>query len=217
MNPYFATFLLYTRTSIQFFIYPTWINLVVMLFSVICLHVSRLIRLLRVDIERCSLTEFTTLKQVEIEKYVMKISGVVKLLQKVLSVPSFLLSTAHLCTCIPTLGMLVLPGGLSMPAVALGLMVFMFTNSFGGLLAYLWIAGGLPIEADRLKEVFRSKLLQARLSANGVGEACPNGMKFLKVSNFELSGCEIVYFRRSSILALAGTILTYTVLLISKN
>ncbi|GIY71602.1 hypothetical protein CEXT_377851 [Caerostris extrusa] len=82
-----------------------------------------------------------------------------------------------------------------MPTVALGLMVFMFTNSFGGLLAYLWIAGGLPIEADRLKEAFRSKLLQARLSANGVGGACPNEMKFLKVSNFELSGCEIVYFR----------------------
>ncbi|GFW75862.1 uncharacterized protein TNCV_4430441 [Trichonephila clavipes] len=94
--------------------------------------------------------------------------------------------------------------------------VLLFMNSFCGLLAILWKAGSLPIEAEKLKRTYRTKYRQKLLSENKVGEL-RSEIDLIDTSIFVLSGCNIIYFYRSSLLALAGTILTYTVLLMSKN
>ncbi|GFY58808.1 uncharacterized protein TNIN_274641 [Trichonephila inaurata madagascariensis] len=94
--------------------------------------------------------------------------------------------------------------------------ILLFMNSFCGLLAILWKAGNLPIEAENLKRVYRRKCRQKLLSENKVCEL-RSEMDLIDTSNFVLSGCTIIYFYRSSLLALAGTILTYTVLLMSVN
>ncbi|GBN27738.1 hypothetical protein AVEN_175059-1 [Araneus ventricosus] len=95
-------------------------------------------------------------------------------------------------------------------------MVMMFVNSFGGLLVCLWIAGGLPVEEKRMKDAFRKKIQQRRLSRLSVDAICLEE-EMSEKSDFVLSGCDIIHFRRSSIATLAGTILTYTILLISKD
>ncbi|GBN20697.1 hypothetical protein AVEN_31923-1 [Araneus ventricosus] len=86
-------------------------------------------------------------------------------------------------------------------------------NSCFGLLACLWMAGGLPVEAARFKETFRRKISQ-RLTYLRKEEAIHFEKCLPDVSSYILSGWDIISFRRSSILALAGTVLTYTILLI---
>ncbi|GFQ72175.1 uncharacterized protein TNCT_575551 [Trichonephila clavata] len=94
--------------------------------------------------------------------------------------------------------------------------VLLFMNSSFGLLAILWKAGNLPIEAEKLKIAYRRKCREKLVSENKVGEL-RSEIDLIDTSNFVLSGCNIIYFYRSSLLVLTGTILTYTVLLMSKN
>ncbi|KAF8781706.1 hypothetical protein HNY73_012076 [Argiope bruennichi] len=95
-------------------------------------------------------------------------------------------------------------------------MSMMLVNAFGGLFHFLWIAGGLPEEEERMKDAFQRKIRLKRLSHLITDEICLD--KYMpEKTNFVFSGCNIFHFRRSSIAALAGTILTYTILLISKD
>ncbi|GFU31145.1 hypothetical protein NPIL_313171 [Nephila pilipes] len=71
--------------------------------------------------------------------------------QKVFSLPSFLMFVAHFCTCITVLASIVVfkPDlNSNMQLVWILLLI----NSFCGLVAILWKAGSLPIEAEKLKK-----------------------------------------------------------------
>ncbi|GIY65982.1 uncharacterized protein CDAR_454021 [Caerostris darwini] len=216
INTYVGITMIYIKTILLMFINPTWINFIILLYCLLCGHVSKLIRLSRIHIERSSPEEFTSSRQAGIAKNEAKLSSLVQLLQNVFSVPSFLISVALFCTCITALGMLIVLFGEFQRFALQSLVALMFVNSFGGLVICLWTAGGLPVEVEKLKETLRKKLQQKRLSENLIGDTCGD-MKSLKVSSFVLSGCNIVYFQRNSILALAGTILTYTILLVSRQ
>ncbi|GIX78053.1 uncharacterized protein CEXT_75091 [Caerostris extrusa] len=96
-------------------------------------------------------------------------------------------------------------------------MAFMFVYACGGLLSCLWTAGGLPIEAAKLKEAYRRKLQQKKILDGKVGKEACIEKELVEISTYVLSGCNIMSFYRTSILAFAGTILTYAILLINKQ
>ncbi|GFW16410.1 transposable element Tcb1 transposase [Trichonephila clavipes] len=87
--------------------------------------------------------------------------------------------------------------------------------SVASQLAYFWFVGGLPIAMDSFREEFRSKLQQRLLSMGRTDEIDFEKGLYQKPS-FVLSGCDVFYFRRSSILGLVGAILTYTLLLVTS-
>ncbi|GFY48346.1 uncharacterized protein TNIN_50531 [Trichonephila inaurata madagascariensis] len=92
---------------------------------------------------------------------------------------------------------------------------FYATNSFGSLTAILWIAGGIPIALDRLKDEYFKKAHQKMLLASIPEE--PKLEKWLfDRPEFVLTGCNIFSYRRNSLLAVVGTLLTYTFLVINK-
>ncbi|GFW03693.1 uncharacterized protein TNCV_2538041 [Trichonephila clavipes] len=144
-----------------------------------------------------------------------KLENDLNLIQEVFSVPSFLICVSHFCSCIAILAVVVYV----MPDISYSMQIewiLYLINSSCGLLGILWSAGNLPIEAEKLKRAYRSKCHQKLLSRNKVRELRSEA-DLIDTSNFILSGCNIIYFYRSSLLALAGTILTYTVLLMSKS
>ncbi|GFU52616.1 uncharacterized protein NPIL_36291 [Nephila pilipes] len=83
------------------------------------------------------------------------------------------------------------------------------------LIAILWTAGGLPVEQHKLNEAFykkgHSRFLIVRSS-----EEPQCRRELLDKPNFVLNGCNIFFYTRSSILAVFGTLLTYTLLVFPK-
>ncbi|GBN31473.1 hypothetical protein AVEN_211396-1 [Araneus ventricosus] len=179
-------------------------------------RVSTMLSHLTARIRNYSPEEFTATQQKDVLKHQSKLADVVQLLQKVFSVPSFLISVTHFSNCIICIAAIVKKFYQDEHYSLVIAWVFMMAHSFGGLLACLWIAGSLPVEAGALQEEFRKKMRQRLLSVSKSDEIRFE-VELVKKSNFVLSGCGIIYFQRSSIAALTGTILTYAVLLISKG
>ncbi|GBM69476.1 hypothetical protein AVEN_67878-1 [Araneus ventricosus] len=164
------------------------------------------------EIERCSCEEFAVSKQMNVLKTESRIRKSVACIQKIFSVPCFLIFVAHFFVCVTSLGWVfeLKPTGAS--GVFLSTMFIEFTNAFGGLLACYWAAGGLPVAADAFRDTFRTKIQQRMLLFRKSNALCFE--KCLpEISNFEQSGCGIIYFRRSSVLTLVATLLTYTLVL----
>ncbi|GFT99483.1 uncharacterized protein NPIL_593431 [Nephila pilipes] len=92
---------------------------------------------------------------------------------------------------------------------------FYATNSFGSLIAILWIAGGVPIALDTFKDEF-FKTAHHKMLLSSLPEE-PKLEKWLfHKPDFVFTGCDIFSYRRSSILAVVGTLLTYTFLIINR-
>ncbi|GFQ77929.1 uncharacterized protein TNCT_481561 [Trichonephila clavata] len=144
------------------------------------------------------------------------IEDALKLTQTVFSVPTFLVCTSYFGNCISVLAILVF---IKIDTEIKFFMRFQWASllifSSTGMLAILWKAGSLPIEAEKLKKAYRRKCHQKLIFGNKVGEHFETDL--IDTSNFVLSACNIIYFYRSTLLAFAGTILTYTVLLMSKS
>ncbi|GIY31196.1 uncharacterized protein CDAR_80801 [Caerostris darwini] len=201
---------------LQIIMYPMWTNLIVLTYGLLCQTICKQLNLLKTHIENCPPHEFTILMQSDLVRRELKINLSVQLLQKVFSVPSFFMACSHFCTCITALGAFILIGNSEINFMIVIQIGFMFVNACGGLLYCLWMAGGLPTEATKLKEAYSRKVQQKRLLVGKVGEACFE-KKLVEISSYVLSGCNIISFYRSSILAFAGTILTYAILLINSH
>ncbi|KAG8199765.1 hypothetical protein JTE90_000858 [Oedothorax gibbosus] len=74
-----------------------------------------------------------------------------------------------------------------------------------------WVAGGIPLQIKKLRKAFAEKSKERDLlgfaSESTVSENIP-----IENEDFELSGCGLLFFRRSSILGVIGSILTYGLL-----
>ncbi|KAF8774205.1 hypothetical protein HNY73_016783 [Argiope bruennichi] len=186
------------------------------LYCLMCHHISSMLSRLASQTRNFSPEEFTSIRQKDILEHQSRLADVVQLMQKVFSVPSFIISVTHFSNCIVAIAIFAHRFFTELHYTVVLHWVFNIINSFGGLLACLWIAGRLPVEAEILQEEFRKKSRQRLLSSGKSEEICFENALVGK-SNFTLSGCGIFYFQRNCIAALAGTILSYAVLLISQN
>ncbi|GBM51108.1 hypothetical protein AVEN_275299-1 [Araneus ventricosus] len=216
LNPHITIAVEFIKSLWVYFMYPTWTNLVAMLYCLICRGCSKQISLLRAEIEKFHLQEFTITKQMTFRKREARIADVVSLIQKTFYGPSFLISVVNFGICITTIGWLLVPTELLLTSVGIVKILLYSANSICSLVCVLWMAGGLPAEAEKLKTEFRKKVRQRWIMTKNVNE---DGFSkdLTEESDYVLSGCDIIYFRRSSVLALAGTILTYTILLMNSR
>ncbi|KAF8793822.1 hypothetical protein HNY73_001860 [Argiope bruennichi] len=172
LNPYADFILSCLRCLLWFFAHPTWANLILFICSLLCQCVCKLMSHLTDAVEGCPSEEFTVQKQADILKLEARIEEAVFLIQKIFSLPSFFISTTHFCVCIVFLSKLAVRNLGKMSYGALCLDILRFVNSFCGLVAFLWVAGRMPVEADRLKEAFRTKIKMRMIRYLKADEIC---------------------------------------------
>ncbi|GBM83141.1 hypothetical protein AVEN_101247-1 [Araneus ventricosus] len=163
----------FVQSSLWGFIYPTSVNLVVLLYCFLCQNFCRQINRITHEIQECRVENFTLSKQANISAQEARIGDLLHLTQRVFSVTSFLISAAHFCARITVLGSLILDAiTFIKDYTLLCQLVLLFLNSSGGLLACLWTAGGLPLAEDELKDAFRRKMRERLHLFGKVDEEC---------------------------------------------
>ncbi|GFY51964.1 uncharacterized protein TNIN_486071, partial [Trichonephila inaurata madagascariensis] len=86
-------------------------------------------------------------------------------------------------------------------------------NAFLCVMSILWVAGALPVELNKFKETYHSKTHARLLHYHTKGKLYLK-WEVVNEPDFVLTGCEIISYKRSTILAFVSTLLTYTVLVI---
>ncbi|GFS51213.1 uncharacterized protein TNIN_486081 [Trichonephila inaurata madagascariensis] len=93
--------------------------------------------------------------------------------------------------------------------------IFYGINAFLCVVSILWVAGALPIQMNKFKETFHSKTHARLLYYHTKDEMYLK--RDLNEPDFALTGCEMISYKRSTILAFIGTLLTYTVLVVNAD
>ncbi|KAF8782955.1 hypothetical protein HNY73_013182 [Argiope bruennichi] len=164
------------------------------------------------EIERCPFEKFTISRQVVVLKMESRIRMAVACIQKIFSVPCFLMFIAHFSVCVTSLGWILVLDRSGAGGMLLLTMAIEFLNAFGGLLTCYWVAGGLPGAANAFRNAFQTKV-QQRMILFRKSETLGFQKGLPELSTFTLSGCGIIYFQRKSILTLAAALLTYALVL----
>ncbi|KAF8767067.1 hypothetical protein HNY73_020069 [Argiope bruennichi] len=215
-SPYNQVFLILFKAILYNILYPIFPTLMTFLLALICHRISSQIRDLTSEISEFSPEEFSNSKQMAAFNCKRKIDEALFILQKVFSFPSLLLCTSHfICCCIHIGWFILLYNSDKIWALKINYTIA-FMNSAISLLVFLWAVGGLPLEMEAFKNEFRRKL-QHRLILRGKADEIDLGKALNEEPTFVLSGCGIVYFRRSTILSLIASIITYTLLLLNTD
>ncbi|GBO31031.1 hypothetical protein AVEN_38044-1 [Araneus ventricosus] len=81
------------------------------------------------------------------------------------------------------------------------------------LILMFWIPEQIPLEMEDLNKIIRCKY-EMRASSGTVSENSTVEKLLLEKKIFVVSGCHLIFFRRSNILSVLGSALTYGLLLI---
>ncbi|KAG8178658.1 hypothetical protein JTE90_025582 [Oedothorax gibbosus] len=163
-----------------------------------------------------SSTKFTTSIQKEILKRFIEIESCIISFQTIFSVPSLLMFAAHFSCCSAVLGLVVTGTFLNMPRIYIIYHTTSIFNSLSFLMASMWFAGGVPLAMDNFKAAFSRKTQENLLLVASERESVL-GRGLYERPSLVLSGCGILFFTRNSMLVVLGTLLTYTILLLSNQ
>ncbi|GFU47406.1 uncharacterized protein NPIL_82501 [Nephila pilipes] len=202
------------KTFLYALMHPAFTCLVALLYCVLCQRYCTLIHTLTQEVKQVSSEDFGPSKQMDILKRKSKIDDIFQSIQYIFSVPSFFLAVVNLFMCSSMIGWLLSEGTATLQPFAIWEMVFYIVIDFSSLFIVLWIAGGTPIELKNLKYEFDRKIRLRLLHAEYHEETPPKSELFGQ-SDFSFSGCDIISIKRSTILALTGTLITYTFLVMS--
>lgn len=206
--------LYFIKSILYSFVYPTSANLVVLFYCSLCYHCCQVLAILTEQVQKCAPEHFTLARQMYILKKFSNLEDVLMQLQNAFSLPAFCVFTAHFLTSCSVLGMVVLSGISYMEFTEIFVLFLSLVNSLPFLVACLWFAGGVTLAMDRFKVEF-SKTTQRRLIVIRCAEESDFAKGLYERPNFVLTGCDILFFTRSSILTVAGTLLTYTLLVLN--
>ncbi|GIY58120.1 uncharacterized protein CDAR_431821 [Caerostris darwini] len=194
--------------------HPTFTNMVALLYCVLCQRCYSFIGSLTQEVQNMSPMGFGPSKQISILRRKAMVDCVLNNIQNIFSVPIFFMLIANLLSCgiviIWTLQYNFEEYRLYMAVRS----VFFAINSFGSMAAVLWVAGQVPIQLQKLKESFYEKAHLRLISVCDLDEP-QFKRELLEKPDFVLTGCDIISLRRSTVLGVFGTLLTYTVLLVS--
>ncbi|GFQ67264.1 uncharacterized protein TNCT_133641 [Trichonephila clavata] len=205
--------LIFFKEFLLLLICPFLPCLVALVYCTICLRCSRFVRNMTRKIALYSPEQFGPSEQIRILRHKAKIDEILKIAQDIFSVPSFCLMLANTISCYTILGCYLLSPWQEYQLIEYSVIGI---SSFLCLVGTLWAAGTLPVELNNLKETFYEK---AYLRQIFFGFYKEQNLKreILEKPDFVFSGCDILFYKRSSILAAVGTLLTYTVLVINVH
>ncbi|GFR14812.1 uncharacterized protein TNCT_485241 [Trichonephila clavata] len=194
---------------IYFFNYPTFPSLIAVLYCTICVRCSNTIKNLTRKISLCSPKQFAPSQQIRVLRYKAKIDEILKITQDIFSVPSFCWIVANSLSCYVTLGKYLM---YNLNAVQIIETAYIGVGSLLCLTGTLWTAGTLPVELNKLKDMFHEKAYLRWISFRFHAEQ--NSRKeILDDPDFAFTGCDIISYRRSTVFAIVGALITYTALI----
>ncbi|GFT43917.1 uncharacterized protein NPIL_386621 [Nephila pilipes] len=203
-------FLLWIRSHVHLIMYPTFPCLIALLYCIACLRCSRSMKSLSQVINRFTPEAFRTSEQLSILRYKAKIDDVLDDIQEVFSVPSLFLILANFSSCCRIFGWNVLEFESDKKIVKT---TFYAVVSFTCLSGTLWMASGVSTELNNMKKIFHKKS-HLRLLFVRTPKETQYKKELMGEPNFVLSGCDIIFYRRSTLLTIMGALLTYTILVI---
>ncbi|GBN28605.1 hypothetical protein AVEN_170186-1 [Araneus ventricosus] len=215
--------LIYTKSFLYFLVHPTLGNIVALLYCTLCKRCCTMIQVLTKEILHTSPKTFGTAKQIQILRRKAKIDDVLEHLQKTFSVPTLLIVVGNFLSCATVLGWFLYADSSKYQFDKMNKVneiiyesLFYGLSSFGCLTGILWVAGGLPVQMQRFKEAFCKKAHLRLICFENLEEPQLKKELFEK-PEVVLSGCDIIFFKRSTVLAVFGTLLTYTVLVVNAK
>ncbi|GFT76385.1 uncharacterized protein NPIL_298341 [Nephila pilipes] len=228
-NPEFLTFFVYgyetkidwllsvigiLKSSLYFMLYPCATNIVAIFYISLCWRCSIYINNLMRDIAKYTTEEFDHSKQLHILKERAKICRVLQNIQTIFSLPMFLIIVANCLMCSTLLGGVLIKIEF---AEDLTIFIFYFFNDILCVITALWVAGSVPVDISRFKETFHQMTHERLLYHHATENELQLKIDLFNEPDFVLTGCNILPFRRSTILTVIGTLLTYTVLVANTN
>ncbi|GFS45850.1 uncharacterized protein NPIL_226472 [Nephila pilipes] len=200
-------------------LYPSITNIVAVFYTSLCWRCSVYIKSLTDQIEEYSPEEFGLLQQLNILKSKKKVYDALHNIQDTLSMPIFfvILANVFMCSAV-TGGLLVKSVGDFNKLLQMDFLYYLI-NGILCVVGTLWIAGRVPIEMSRFKNSFYQKTHERLLHQYAVVDSEEKHLKmdFCSEQDFVLTGYNILPLRRSTILALIGTLFTYTALVMDTN
>ncbi|GFQ76462.1 uncharacterized protein TNCT_315681 [Trichonephila clavata] len=200
---------IYIKIFLLFLAHITFPSLVAILFCNLCLRCSSCFNRLTRKVLQYSPVEFGSAEQIDILRLKANVDDNLEKLQDIFSLPSFFVILSNFFTCCSVLG-IILTGDSSM--ITIVTVVFVGLPNLVSLIVILWIAGGLPVEQNKLKDAF-GKRAHSRFLTVLSHEELHFKREILDKTAFVLNGCNIFSYTRNSILAVIGTLLTYTLLI----
>ncbi|GFU33344.1 uncharacterized protein NPIL_173911 [Nephila pilipes] len=196
------------KTFSPFVIHTTFPIIIAFLFCNLCLRCSSSYNCLTRKILRYSSEEFGPEEQIAILKQKGKFDDILDNIQDIFSLPSFLVITSNLLSCCNVMGINL--NDINSDRRVISVLFYGIPNLLS-LIAILWTAGGLLVEQHKLKEAFYKTVHSRFLIVHSLEE--PQCIReILDKPDLVLNGCNILFYTRSSILAVFGTLLTYTLL-----
>ncbi|GFU33640.1 uncharacterized protein NPIL_113521 [Nephila pilipes] len=215
-SKYFRSIFLFFKNFLYILLYPTTINLIALLYSILCLRSSSVIKQLTEEILCCPAESFGPSKRFEILKRKTEIDETLSCIEDIFSKPSFFILVANLFICFCTLFFYL--HSRKREDILLSLYsewALHALNSLGCLILFIWIAGEIPIKERKFKEIFYQKT-QSRMYTTETAEELRMEKWLLYKPDFVFTGWDILPFRRSTVFAVLGTLITYTVLVLNE-
>ncbi|GIY53693.1 uncharacterized protein CDAR_616851 [Caerostris darwini] len=175
-----------------------------------------MIKLLTQEVTQCPVKEFVVSKRIEFMKRKSRIDDLLDRIQDIFSFSSFTIVVANLLSLFCVLNAYLDKNMWKYGGICVLIECTLYTiNSLGCLVVILWIAGDIPVEECKFKKVFQRKI-NLRLLVTENSEKFKSEKLLLHKQDFVFTGWDILSYRRSSIFALFGALMTYSVL-ISKE
>ncbi|GFR19945.1 uncharacterized protein TNCT_165141 [Trichonephila clavata] len=216
-NGWLRIMLLSLKSLLYALVRPTFTSLVTLSYCILCQYCCSQINFLTEKVLQFSPEEFGPTKQIDILRQKAKIDKVLESVQAIYSVPSFLLITMHFLSFASVIRSTIEVEGESfLSYIIVEAIIHIFTD-FNCLFFMLWIASGVTVQMKKLKHELSEKV-RARFLYNGnLREIQPKG-KFFGQSDFVFTGCDIILYKRSTLLSISRTLLIYAFFeIVAKN
>ncbi|CAL1286002.1 unnamed protein product [Larinioides sclopetarius] len=183
-------------------IYPCIAHAITLLYCVLCLRCLSKINFLCEKITQCSPANFGISKQLSILKNRIQIRDILFEVEAVFAVPVFCAIVGNILMCASVIGWYLVKEWNDTNIAWKMNIAFYAINAFSNVMATAWVASELAISMKKFKETLIQKTEKRLLYCDAKGE------QYLKTDllaepDFVLTGCNIIYFNRSTILALA--------------
>ncbi|GFX13947.1 uncharacterized protein TNCV_3422581 [Trichonephila clavipes] len=213
-NHWAQILVIFFKEYIYFFAFPAFPCLITVVYCTICVRCSHAIGNFTRKIFICSPEQFGPSEQIQVLRYKGKIDEILKITQEIFSVPSFCFIVANSVSCYSTLGSYIFSHLNGILIIDLASIISLGIASFLCLIGPLWIAGTLPVVLNKLKDTFYNKAYLRWISLKFPSEQNYR-REILDKPDFAFTGFDIISYRRSSAFVIVGTLITYTVLIMS--
>ncbi|GFU34515.1 uncharacterized protein NPIL_643181 [Nephila pilipes] len=197
------------------FVFLRWSGLLeTLLYCILCLRCTTLIRKLAQEINPCSPEAFGPGEQFSILRRKSEIDCILDIIQDIFSLPSFFVVFSSFLSLYRVLAFNLTSRVIHHSSLTATVSLFYGVTVFFCFTSILWVAGGVPVELNKLKEKFYKKVL-LRFIVLAITKEPKYKQEILEAPEFVQTGSGILSYRKSCILTLVGTLLMYTVLIIN--